>query len=69
MPEPSEHTRYMRNRMRLDRDGYVLRKSPIKTPTPGNQGGYMIFDAQTNLPVHGQDWDLDLDDVETWMRP
>ena len=62
-----EHTRYMRDRQRLDRDGYVLRKSQVSSPILDDQGGYMIFDAQTNLPVHGHNWNLDLDEVEAWM--
>ena len=52
----------------LDRDGYVLRKSQVRSPTLDDQGGYMIFDARTNLPIHGHNWNLDLDDVETYAQ-
>lgn len=40
----TEHAREQAARRSLNKEGFFLKKSRIRTPTPDNHGGYMIVD-------------------------
>ena len=63
----SDAARESRARRRLARDGEVLRKSRVRNPHLHDQGGYMIVDANANYVVAGADFDLSLEDVESYV--
>lgn len=63
----TEHAREQAARCSLYKEGFFLRKSRIRTPTPDNHGGYMIVDSN-NIVVAGSRYDLDLPDVENWIK-
>ena len=68
---PTEKTRENQARRKLDRRGYLLRKS--RSPAHAlDHGLYLIADARLNVPVtsglYGSPYGLDLDDVEAWLQ-
>lgn len=56
-----------RARRRLAREGYLLRKDRARSWNVDHQGGYMIVEADRNLIVAGERWNLTLEDVEAWL--
>ena len=65
----TDAAREQRLRRHADRHDLVLRKSRIRGRTTVDDfGGYMLVDARSNVVVCGLRWDLDLDDVEEWLR-
>lgn len=63
----TEKNRERRLRRALNKAGYSLHKS--RYSIYGDYlGGYMIVDVCGNYVVAGSRYDLDLDDVETWLK-
>lgn len=60
-------SRERRWRRELDKYGLALRKSRVKTIHADNFGGYMIIDRQRNTVVQGDRFDLEPDDVESFI--
>lgn len=54
-------------RRKLNKSGYVLRKSRVRNTNIDNYGGYMIVDAFFNAIVSGERFNLDIDDVERFI--
>lgn len=55
-------------RHKLAREGYLLRKSRIKSENADNLGGYMIVDENTNAVISGSRFDLNLEDVKCFLQ-
>ncbi len=53
-------------RRKLAEQGFSLKKSP-KPQGIDNLGGYMITDLKTNAVVHGNRFELSLEDVENYI--
>jgi hypothetical protein len=66
--EKLEIRREGRLRRQMHREGFVLRKSRVRNPHVHDLGGYMILDGSSNTVAAGSNFDLDLDDVEQWLR-
>jgi hypothetical protein len=56
--------REQRLRGKAQRQGYLLRKSRVRPPHLHDFGGYMLVNASTNIIEAGENFDLDLDDLE-----
>lgn len=56
-----------RLRRELNKAGYALHKSR-RAVSPDNLGGYMIVDLSGNYVVAGSRYELDLVDVENWLK-
>lgn len=64
-PPTSLEAREARLRRRAARHGLLVRKSRLHgTPHAKDQGGYMVLDANLNTILAGENFDLDLGDVE-----
>ena len=48
--------------------GYALRKDRVRSYNADHLGGFMIVDANRNLVAAGSRFDLELDDVEEFVR-
>ena len=57
-----------RLRRALNKDGYGLHKSRAKLIHADDLGGYMIVDLATNSVVAGSRFNLDLEDVEDFLK-
>jgi len=75
MPETdTERNRENRLRRAVKRIGkanneeYALRKSRVRSPHVNDEGGYMIVHLNQNIPLEGVRFELDLDDVESWVK-
>ena len=66
-PETLEQRREQRLRSAARRQGYLVRKSRARTANLHDLGGYRIVDPYFNTIVAGETFDLDLDDVESWL--
>lgn len=64
----TDKAREERARAKLQRLGYRLLKSRVRSPHLNNQGGYQIVEASINGVVAGSDYDLSLGDVEEWLE-
>ncbi len=64
----AEHRQESRLRKRLTRWGYRLRKDRAHAPSFEHQGGYMILDTRSAIPVAGSGFDLTLDAAEEWLE-
>ncbi len=64
----TEKVREQRLRRTLNRNGYSLRKSRARDIHPGNLCGYMIVNYYINGIVAGSSFELDLDDVDKFVR-
>jgi hypothetical protein len=62
-----EARRVTRLRRLAWKQGYVIRKDRARTLNLDHQGGYMVIDANPNVIVTGARYDLDLDDLETFL--
>jgi hypothetical protein len=67
MPNP-EKAREQRVRNAVERQGYVLRKDRARSWNVDHYGGFMIIDPYLNAVIAGERFDLDLDDVENWLK-
>ena len=58
------------NRLRrtAKRPGLELRKSRVRNIHVDALGGYQLVDLIDNYLVAGKRWDLELDDVESWLE-
>ena len=65
MLSTTEVARESRARRAVAKEGYVLRKNRQRGE---QEPGYALIDPGTNVAVFGWDWDLDLDDVERWLK-
>lgn len=63
----TEQAREQAPRCALNEEGFSLKKSHIRTPNLDDYGGYMIVDTN-NIIVAGERYNLDLDDVEDWIK-
>jgi hypothetical protein len=63
----TDKTRENRLRRLARRKGYVLRKDRARTRSGNHQGGYMIIEADRNVIVAGEKFDLSLDHVENYL--
>ncbi len=54
-------------RRALEKRGFRLCKSRIHSINADNYGGYMIVDNIGNYVVAGARFEMDLDDVATWL--
>jgi hypothetical protein len=50
------------------RMGLFLKKSRGKRVSVDNRGGYMLVDIDTNTILHGEKFDLDLEQVENILE-
>jgi hypothetical protein len=50
------------------KQGMKLNKSRVKNTHLNNQGGYMITDIKSNSVVQGVNYELTLEDVNTFMK-
>ena len=67
MAEPSDE-REARAREELWARDIMLLKSPLRgAPHPEDRGGYMLVDVAANNVIAGARYELDLDDVESWI--
>lgn len=57
-----------RVRRQLAKQGLILRKSRVSTPSADDQGGYMIVDAQFNRIEVGERFDMSLEEVEAFAQ-
>ena len=64
----TDKSREQRARRQLRQQGYALRKSRVRNWNIDNLGGYMVIEANRNLIVAGQRFDMSLDDVEHFIR-
>ena len=55
-------------RRRLKKEGYILKKSRIRTINADNFGEYMIIDGRINGIVGGSRFDYSLEDVEQFLN-
>lgn len=64
-------TRESRARRAAARKGWKLEKSRVRPAGEhmNNQGGWRIIDASSNFVVGGANYDLGLDQVESWVQP
>lgn len=63
----SEKARENRLRRWAGRLGYVLHKDRARAWGLHRQGGYMMVIADSNAVAQGADYDLSLDEVETFL--
>ena len=63
----AERRHEWRLRKRLTRQGYRLRKDRAHAPSFEHQGGYMVLDTRSAIPVAGSGFDLTLKSVEAWL--
>lgn len=63
----SKKTRENRLRRWAGRLGYVLHKDRGRAWSLHRQGGYMLVFADINAVAQGADFDLSLDEVETFL--
>jgi len=59
--------REARARYKLKKQGYLLKKSRARMWEEYNQLGYRIVTKDTNEIEDGDEWDLSLDDVESFI--
>jgi len=64
MAETAEKVRENRVRRWAKRLHLSLRRSRVQLVTVDDHGGYRLLDADTGKVIAGEDWELDLDDVE-----
>ncbi len=64
--EVVSQAREARARRALAKDGYTLAKDRAKTWSINHQGGYRIINPSYNVIVAGENFDLELEDVEAW---
>ena len=50
------------------KNGYVVRKSRVRSINPDNLGEYMLVDARGNYVVRGSGFDATLDDLLAFFR-
>ncbi len=55
-------------RRQADRLGLSIRKSSGKKWSVNNQMGWMIVDAQRNIILQGDHYNLNLEEVETFLN-
>lgn len=64
----SEKTRENKLRRALRKADYLLRKSEAAAISADDLGGYRIVDLYTNAVIAGARFELDLDDVEEFVK-
>ena len=64
----NEKNRERRLRRALEKQGYYLVKSRVRTWHENDFGMYMIADRHNNICVAGERFDLSLDDVERFVN-
>ena len=55
-------------RRQAKRLGLLLKKSKAKKWSGNNQGGYMIIEAEKNFILWGDNYGLNIDDVEGFLN-
>jgi hypothetical protein len=58
-----DRNREARLRRLAKQKGLALRRSRARTPNIDDRGGYMVVNPGRNFVVHGERFDLTLDDV------
>ncbi len=64
---PAEKTRENKLRRQAKRLGLVIRKSRVREIHLDDHGEYQIADLYRNRLVHGQRFELDIDDVAEYL--
>ena len=64
---PTEKTRENRLRRQAKRLGLAIKKSRAREIHLDDHGGYRIIDLYRNRLVHGQRFELELDDVAAYL--
>jgi hypothetical protein len=53
------------------REGYVLKKSRVRSPSDPSYGGYMLVEPERNFVVFGiglYPYSADLEEIRTWLQ-
>ena len=64
----NKKSKEQRLRRELEKVGFYLKKSRVKTPNLDNMGGYLICDIVTGGVVEGRKFELSLEDVEEFLK-